>query len=210
MPVGELKLTYTWDEITRLLAVAKADNIRNFSIIATLALSGRRLGELIGRPAMQGRRGIVPAVPGLCVKDINFSGQQIRWTIEKKFKDKAHTERVTRIKDAQPELLEILDSWIRRCNLQPDDKLFPISERRVHQAVQRYCGLAGITDKERLCHALRHGFGLQFAKNMEKPTDLMILQDIMDHVKGDQTMEYINLASEDRKKALAKVSLSQG
>lgn len=210
MPVGELKLTYTWEEIARILAIAKAESPRNYAILATLALSGRRLGELIGRPAMQGRRGIVPAVPGLYVRDIDFQGQQIRWVIEKKFKDKAHTERITRIKDAQPDLLEILAAWISSNNLQPDDKLFEISERRVHQNVQRYCILAGITDKARLCHAFRHGFGLQFAKNMEKPTDMMILQDIMDHAKGDQTMAYINLASEDRKKALLKVSLSQG
>lgn len=210
MPVGDLRLTFSWDEITRILTLAKSENPRNYALISTLALSGRRLGELIGRPAMQGRRGIVPEVPGVYVRDINFNGQQIRWTIEKKFEDKAHTKRVVRIKDAQPELLEILGAWIKHNNLGPDDKLFLISERRVHQVMERYCGLAGITDKARLCHALRHGFGLQFAKNMEKPTDMMILQDIMDHVKGDQTMAYINLASEDRKKALAKVSLSQG
>lgn len=207
--LNDRSLVFEWDDIKKILALAKAESQRDYTIFITLALTGRRLGEIVGRDAMIGRRGAVPNVPGIRVCDINFHDQQIRYTIEKKFKDKGHTERVTRIKDALPELLEILDIWIKTNRLQLDDRLFIISERRVNQILHRYCAMAGIFNKQRLCHAFRHGFGLEFSKHMEKPSDMVILQDIMDHVNAGQTMSYIQMASGERKKALGRITLTQ-
>lgn len=217
MSSGELNnksLVLEWDKIKNIISLAKLDNERDYTILVTLAMTGRRLGEVVGRKAMAGKRGIVPSVPGLRLKDINFKDKQIMWCIEKKFKDKNHTERVRHIKDAHPELLVILEAWIKRSGMisnEPDynPKLFDISERRVSQRVHFYCNKLGIDNKERLCHAFRHGFGLEFAKNMVNPSDIVLLQNILDHTNTGTTFGYVRMASEETAKALGRITMEE-
>ena len=208
--IDNKSLVFEWEDMKKILIVAKAHSFLHFTILYTLAMTGRRLGEVIGRETRIGKRGVIPAVPGLKVEDINFTDQQIRWCIEKKFKDRAHTERVYRIKEAQPELLSVLKEWINVNRLQPGDKLFHTYQRTMNNAVHKYAVASGVYNKMRVCHAFRHGFGLQFAKTMEKPSDLIILQEILDHSNTAQTFGYVKMASGETKKAINKITLIDG
>lgn len=206
------KLVLEWDKIQDIIALAKLDNPRDYTILMTLALSGRRIGEVVGRKGRIGRRGVVPMVPGLHLKDINFEDKQITWTIEKKFKDKTHTDRVRRIKEGNPELLTILQKWIDSQGMHYDDpdynpRLFDISERRINQRVHLYCKHLGIDNKARLVHAFRHGFGLEYAKRMVKPSDIVILQNILDHTNTETTFGYINMSKNENAEALARMTV---
>ena len=40
---------YDWDEIQSILNVAKQENERNFVLLMTLAYTGRRIVEIVGR-----------------------------------------------------------------------------------------------------------------------------------------------------------------
>ena len=205
MPMEDISLVLEWDKIEKILSHASQDNRRNYMILTTAALTSRRMGEIVGRKEMMGRRGPLSGVPGLRVCDIDFRNEQIKWTIEKRFKDQAHTERTIKVKDAHPELLFLLRKWIYENGLKEDEKMFNITERRVNQILHRYCEDLGITEKRRLCHAFRHGFGLQFAKNMKNPSEAVLLQRILDHTRIDQTFAYIQLGSGESKKALGRL-----
>lgn len=201
-------LVFEWEDIKKILIVAKAHSLLHFTVLYTLAMTGRRVGEVIGRKAVIGKRGVVPPVPGLRVEDINFSDNQIRWCIEKKFKDKAHQERVYRVKDAQPELIAVLKHWVEINRLAPGQKLFQTHQRTLNNAVHLYAMKAGIYNKMRVCHAFRHGYGLQFAKTMEKASDLVILQEILDHSNTSTTFGYVKMATGETKKAIQRITLN--
>jgi integrase len=200
----DASLAFSWDEIIKMIELARV-NHRDFTLLSTMALSGRRISEIVGRTYK-----VDIPLPGLYIKDIDFGYKVIRWTLAKKFKKEGgiNYERVTKLKEANEDMLSILKKYID--TLPPgQEKVFPITQQRAWQIVKKYMKQAGI-NRKRICHAFRHGFGIEFANNAEKPEDMMQLKDILDHYSIDQTSQYLRFAKTRKREILNSMSLSRG
>lgn len=202
-PIKDQNYAFTWDEITKLINLAKATDERDYMLFLTLAFTGRRIGEIVGADSRNRNN---PDIVGMLVKDIDRHNNMIQFTIEKKFKAGKDGEkaRVIRIKEIHPFLIAELVRYIESRKLGWNDKVFSIGERRVNQLVHKYCLALGIK-KQRLTHAFRHGFCINWVKNAKTANDLLALKDNQEHSNFGITEGYLRFGETNARRMLRKM-----
>lgn len=218
---------FSWDEIQRIISIARKENITVYTLIITLAYSGRRITEIVGeeKRAMvkvywvneNGRvvkdkwKIVLCPVKGLLVRDIDFENGVIDWCIEKKIQKIREPnswekpKRVYATLPAHPKLLEVLKEYIDTKGLEREDKLFPFTRQHAYRLVKKVIKKANIHGKERILHAFRHGFAITVLKKGSTPYDLRSLQNLLQHSSIDLTMEYTRFAKGDERKLLERL-----
>lgn len=97
-----------------------------------------------------------------------------------------------------------IKEYLELRELQPQDRLFPMTRQGLYQMIKRYGGLSGI-EKERgepvTVHSLRHTYGVQ---SVLAGVDLRSLQRAMGHSSLEITAIYLEMTAEDLKKAYEK------
>jgi len=207
-PIKSSRYAFTPEEIRKILEVAKQKNFRDYCLLLTLALTGRRVSEVVGTSVWEIEKYKKEPLHGLRVCDIDFANGVINWQIEKKFrkvKRKVGNETIEVIErvevpiKAPKILLDTLKEYIERY-IKPNcpnekalqySKLFPMTRFRVHQIVKKYVKLAGIKGRKRLVHAFRHGFAIGYLKKSSKPEDLLELKEQLQHSSVIITENYL-------------------
>lgn len=187
------KRSYITEEgILKLLDEARKSSDRNYVLIMTMWLSGRRISELV-----RGTRGL-----GIKVKDIDFEKGLIDYNILKK-------STPTRIlQPVNPELLEVIRGYVQRHNLQEDSYLFPITRQRADQIVRMLSRRAGIKTaggKIPSCHKFRHTFAVQIASSNLKANELIHLKDLLAHSDINMTLFYTQFGETKERELLTKL-----
>ena len=231
-PIRSSKYAFTPEEIKKILEVAKQHSFRDYCLLLTLALTGRRVGEIVGSSSWEvtyvNPKYRKQPIEGLTVGDIDFENGIINWTIEKKFKyvkkkdengnEVLVKERVKVPLKAPKILLDTLKEYVNERSKIPEGmyknkekiinciKLFPMSRFNVHRIVKKYVKLAGITNRRRLVHAFRHGFAIAYLKKSSKPEDLLALKDQLQHSSVMITEGYLKFLDTQESKVLDEVA----
>ena len=203
-PIKDQSFAFTWSDIKALINHAKTNqNLRDYTLFVTLALSGRRVSEVVGRTNKNNVE-IEPLKP----ENIDFDSKTIKWTIAKKFVDpKTRFIRVKKIKEAHPFMLKELKDFIEIRKIEPWQPIFKIGERRVNQIVHKYCKELGITNKARLVHAFRHGFAIESLKQCNTAEEMINVQKILDHTTFAMTENYLAFLDNKQREVLEKIKL---
>ena len=82
-------------------------------------------------------------------------------------------------------------------------KLFTITRSQAHRIINKYAVLAGI-NRPVHCHLLRHGYAVNFLKQMP---NLVYLQELLGHSSIETTRIYTRAALPDVRQALEKVEM---
>lgn len=229
--VQKSSYAYSWDEIQRMLTLARATDLTSYTLLVTLAYTGRRVGEVVGNLSVKERQVraywvgadgkkdklIWERVPvptyGLRPCDIDFERGVISFTIEKKFSRKnlpgqfQQVKRLVKSKVVAGVVLSTLQDYLTRKQpeIGPLDRVFPFTPRWAHRLISGVAEQANISGRERMVHALRHGFGLRWVAVGQTPSDLLALQEQMEHSNIDTTMGYLRFGKPDAKGMLEKL-----
>ena len=178
-------------DINILLDEAKKWSDRDYALILTHWLTGRRVSEIV-----RGTKGT-----GIRVKDIDFDNKNITYNILKKKKPK----RVTL--PANPFLLDVLDNYIKRNRLDPEYFIFPITRQRAFQIIKRHAKMSGVTTasgKVPSSHKFRHTFAIEIMRQENaRPEDMIQLKELLQHSSINITMFYL-LFGDTRARELVK------
>lgn len=136
----------TKEEVDSILAEAKENDPFDYLVLRTLRKSGRRLGELYGVKKAGGWKF------GVQAKDFNFKNNSFETYVlkRKQYRKKlAFLDRTT---------MKIIEEWILKHSLGPEDYIFRIkSYRQIQRLPDYYAKKAGIS-KRVMCHSFRHFF----------------------------------------------------
>ncbi|CAA9387381.1 MAG: Site-specific tyrosine recombinase XerD [uncultured Rubrobacteraceae bacterium] len=179
----------TEDELQRMLGAARADNYRDYVLLAVMAGCGLREAEVVG----------------LKLSDFQDSGND---TVMLRVLGKGDKIRNVPI---SPDLWRLVQRFIllsgRSLNSHADarkplltsrvGKDKPLTTRSVQNIVKKYVRAAGIT-KPISPHSIRHTVGTNMAVN-EAP--LLVIQQFLGHSDPKTTMRYIRRAEELASKA---------
>jgi len=179
----------TEDELQRMLNAARADNYRDYVLLAVMAGCGLREAEVVGLKLSDfqdaGNDAVMLRVLGKGDKIRNVPISPDLWRLVQRFvllsgrSLNSHT-------DARKPLL---------CSRVGKDK--PLTTRSVQNIVKKYVRAAGIT-KPISPHSIRHTVGTNMAIN-EAP--LLVIQQFLGHSDPKTTMRYIRRAEELASKA---------
>jgi integrase len=201
---------YTKDELQRLFRVIRKGNPREYVLFKTLALTGRRVSEVVGFP----KRGII----GLRPVDIDWNARLVTWTLEKRGKWEKSVDPTTgknRRKlierdieklQVSEEILNQLREYIEAKKIGEYDRVFPISIQYVNQILRKYIKEAEIAEKKHIVHALRHTFALQSLPHMKTSEDLRKLQKELGHTSMTTTEQYFKYKEINERELLEKVA----
>ena len=179
----------TDDELQRMLNAARADNYRDYVLLAVMAGCGLREAEVVG----------------LKLSDFHDSGNE---TVMLRVLGKGDKIRNVPI---SPDLWRLVQRFVlltgRSLNSHADarkplltsrvGKHKPLTTRSVQNIVKKYVRAAGIT-KPISPHSIRHTVGTNMAVN-EAP--LLVIQQFLGHSDPKTTMRYIRRAEELASKA---------
>lgn len=155
---------------------AATGNIRNYLLLACMWYAGLRVSEALSL-TLDHIRG----------NDFHIIG-------------KGRKERYIPVK---PILINDLVQYALAFHIGYHDKLFPISRCQAHRIINKYAQKAGLNRKVH-CHLLRHGYGVNFLKQMP---NLVYLQELLGHRSIETTRIYTRAALPDVREALEKVEM---
>ena len=174
-----------------------ADSPRDRLLIMTLAMTGRRVSEVIGLRKQVKQDGgwkySEDVIGGLKPEDILPDRNAIVFNILKK---KNPVEKVIGVPSR---LKESLLKYIKARRLQEDELVFPITRQRVHQIVKRMgrrSGIEMVGKKPLHVHHFRHSFAVYMADK----TSLKKLQELLAHSDINMTAHYLQYSSKDIEK----------
>jgi len=180
-PMRDLQSYIHLDDIKKLLWIAKADNDRNYLIILTLFLTGRRISEVLM----------------LKQKDIDVRAGMVVWNILKK-RDKNYKV----IKPVPEFLMDSLKKWVERENIQGEDYVFHsnrgktkhLSRSMAFRFVKKYGKEIGLNLHP---HQLRHSFAIQMVRSMTSPGGLILLKNALEHSDLKITETYLQFSQKE-------------
>lgn len=158
----------TKEEVLAILDKAKNHNKRNYLILLTMWRTGMRADDIV-------------SIQKKDIKDKNIIIRQ----------GKGKKDRVIPL---DPELENILGFYLD--GLQPKDRLFPLTTRRIQDIVHKYGG------PDIHPHMLRHSFAVHCLKN---GMNLRSLQIILGHRHLSTTQIYLDLVGDDVRTDFLKV-----
>ena len=191
-------------ELESLFRVAKESNTRNYAFLKVLALTGRRVSEVV-----RGDKGY-----GIKVKDIDFDSRIVTYRILKKNprkKDELDTkpkpEPSEVMLECNAELIEILRLY---CDgKKPEQYLFPFTRQRARQiitAIGKKAGIEYVGRKPLHPHHFRHTFAVRMARQDDfKVEDLVDLQDHLQHSDLRMTSHYLKFGKTRSREHLDKL-----
>lgn len=103
----------------------------------------------------------------------------------------------------KPQLINDLLHYALERQLPYNGLFFPISRSQAHRLLQKYALAAGIKKKVH-CHLFRHGFAVNFLKQMP---NLVYLQELLGHSSIETTRIYVRAALPDVREALKQVEM---
>jgi len=181
-PMKDLNDSLSPEQVQKLLSIALKKNPRDYLLMLTLFLTGRRVSEALN----------------LQLQDVDFKNKMILWSILKK-KDRNYQK----FKPAPQLLFDDLKEYAELNNLQPQDYFFfshykgkvrPISRQNAHYLIHRYGLELGLNIH---CHSFRHSFAVNLVRNMRSPSGLIILQDSLEHSDISMTRHYLQFSQEE-------------
>ena len=179
----------TEDELQRMLNAARADNYRDYVLLAVMAGCGLREAEVVGLKLSDfqdaGNDAVMLRVLGKGDKIRNVPISPDLWRLVQRFVLLSGRS-LNSHADARKPLL---------CSRVGKDK--PLTTRSVQNIVKKYVRAAGIT-KPISPHSIRHTVGTNMAIN-EAP--LLVIQQFLGHSDPKTTMRYIRRAEELASKA---------
>ena len=179
----------TEDELQRMLNAARADNYRDYVMLAVMAGCGLREAEVVGLKLQDfqdaGRDTVMLRVLGKGAKIRNVPISPDLWRLVQRFVLLTGRS-LNSHADARKPL------FVSRVG---KDK--PLTTRSIQNIVKKYVRAAGIT-KPISPHSIRHTVGTNMAVN-EAP--LLVIQQFLGHSDPKTTMRYIRRAEELASKA---------
>lgn len=171
----ELPDFITLDEAHALFD-ATADHIRDYLLLALMWYGGLRVSEALSF-----------SLDSLRQNDLRVKGKGDKW----------------RIIPLKASLVNDLLQYGLAFNVGYHDRLFPIGRCQAHRLINKYAQKAGLQRKVH-CHLLRHGFAVNFLKQMP---NLVYLQELLGHSSIETTRIYVRAALPDVRLALEKVEM---
>jgi integrase/recombinase XerD len=179
----------TEDELQRMLNAARADNYRDYVMLAVMAGCGLREAEVVGLKLSDfqdaGNDAVMLRVLGKGDKIRNVPISPDLWRLVQRYVLLSGRSLNSHIDARKP----LLTSRVGK------DK--PLTTRSVQNIVKKYVRAAGIT-KPISPHSIRHTVGTNMAVN-EAP--LLVIQQFLGHSDPKTTMRYIRRAEELASKA---------
>ncbi len=179
----------TEEELSRMLAAARADNYRDYVLLAVMASCGLREAEVVAvrigdfREALKDRVFLRVRGKGEKIRNVPLSPDL--WHLVQRFVVHSGRSFASHADARKP----LFVSRVGR------DK--PLTTRSVQNIVKKYVRAAGIT-KAISPHSIRHTVGTNMALN-EAP--LLVIQQFLGHSDPKTTMRYIRRAEEIATKA---------
>ncbi|UCD07749.1 MAG: tyrosine-type recombinase/integrase, partial [Candidatus Aenigmatarchaeota archaeon] len=144
----------------KLIINAAVDNRRDYVLLNTLALSGRRISEIVGLREGKDEYGkykrLDEPLGGLRPADL-LEGNSVAWMILKK----RNRQRV--VKAIPARLRRLLGNYIASREIPMDALVFPITARRVDQIIKKYAekvGISRVGSRQMGCHVFRHSYAI--------------------------------------------------
>jgi integrase len=178
--------------------------LKTEEIVAELQLKGvgsRKVEDLIELANAEGEHSRQP-LPGIRVKDINFDHSVIR-IYGKGWASGRHGVEEQPV--ASTELMERIKKYIISMQLKPNDRLMPLSARRVEQLIEKVARLAGVEHADLMSpHKFRSAYITDIAGNPNLPgaEALVAAQRAARHVRIDTTASYVDIRKEALRKAI--------
>jgi len=175
-PGGYLK----GEDINKIIYAAR--NEKEKLIIKTLAVTGRRISEVVG-------------YLGVSPKDINMETSTIAFTVLKKKKD-VSGDRPRRQKYVPRELCEELIDFSRRIGVEKDKPIFPMTRHMAFKVVRRAADRAGVTTvsgKRVHPHHFRHTFVTQRIMGGISWERALQIKEYMEHSNIGVTESYAHI-----------------
>jgi len=180
------------DKVVELVN-ASSGNIRDFVLLSTLALTGRRVSEIVGLRYRTGEDGnevrLEEPLGGLRPMDL-LEGDTAAFMILKR---KAPTRKV---KPIPAKLTKLLKEYIAYKNIKPEALIFPISRQRVDQIIKKYARLIGIRsvgNRKMGAHVFRHSYAISLIDKL----NIGMLQELLGHASIDTTAHYLQYSTKD-------------
>lgn len=125
-------------------------------------------------------------------RDINNITNELKILWQKR---KAYTYRTLAIPPALTNMLGVYTS-----TLKSDEKVFPFTRQNADLIVKRHFGDAVSS------HMLRHSYAINYLRQSNNSTDLLVLQRLLGHQNIHTTMKYLQIVPNDMHEALKGVS----
>jgi len=176
----------TPENVKAIFDVAHNHNYRNYLILFLLLRTGRRISELLQ----------------LKPQDIDKEQRMILWNILKK------KQEYKRWKAVDESTYDKLIQYIDEKEIKPNEYVFysPYKGRNAHltrfnvwQFLNKYLKELGIKAHP---HTFRHTFAVWIARNMQHPSDLIKLQNLLEHEDVKVTQFYLQFAPEESRNLL--------
>jgi integrase len=161
------------DEFNRILAVAKSDTTPGIVSsaysrwLSIVLMRYFRIGEIVGHRTL----------PGMYKRDLRENGV---WLVRKGYQG------VSGLKQPGDAIMKVLHAYAER--MQPDEKLFPLSERRMEQLMKEYAQRAGIEDWNLVSPHRIRAFTATHAREQGMPGDQ--IKEVMGHSSYKTTETY--------------------
>lgn len=192
-PIEDISGFLPWEDVLNLIEAA--ENPRDRLLITTLALSGRRVSE------------VLQLKPVDVLKD---SGKVVFPILKKKNKE------LKKAKKIPERLYNFLKMYIESKKIPREGYIFesrmktghPITRQRVFQIVRKLgekIGIEKVGKKYIHPHHFRHSFAVHMLKKAEKPGDLRRLQMYLEHSSLMITEKYLQLATTDEDELINRV-----
>ena len=155
---------------------ATTGNIRNYCLFALMWYGGLRVSEALAL-----------TVDNIRENDLRVLG-------------KGNKPRIVPIR---PQLVNDLLQYAIAFRIPYAQRLFPITRFQAHRLINKYARAAGIHRKVH-CHLLRHGYAVNFLKQVP---NLVYLQELLGHSSIETTRIYTRAAIPDVRAALENVEM---
>ena len=180
-PMKNLQSYINFDDMKTLLQIAYDDNERNYLIMLTMFLTGRRISEVLY----------------LKQKDLDARAGMIVWNILKK---RAKDYKV--IKPVPEILMRSLVCFCQHNNIRGEDYVFySIKGRSKHLTrqsafyfVKRYGKEMGLNLHP---HQFRHSFAVELVRSMKHPGGLILLKNALEHSDLKITETYLQFSQKE-------------
>ena len=176
----------TYESAAKIFEIARKHNYRNYLILLLLLRTGRRISELLK----------------LKPQDIDKSQGMILWNILKKGGNYKRWKALDRT--AYTSLI----NYIEQNNIKPNEYVFystykgrehALSRVAVWYFLSKYLKEAGI---EAHPHTFRHTFAVWIARKIKHPSDLIKLQNLLEHKDVKITQFYLQFAPQESRDLL--------
>jgi integrase len=167
----------SWEQLKRLLAVAKDHSPRNWMLLLIIFWHGLRVSEAL-------------ALTPRNLRDGHLRIQRLKGSLRT---DQPLISHKNPLLDEKAAILAYVAA------LRPDEKLFDISRQNVDLIMKQYCGDAGIRGALAHAHVLKHSLAMAM---LGEGVPLPMLQKRLGHKSLASTGMYLRVSDEDASAAL--------